>query len=378
LAVATSERLLVLIGSGETAAQMQRGHRMIATRLAAEGGRVDDVRAAIIDTPYGFQSNADELTDGLLDFFSRRVGMHTSVAALRRADLDVVKRETAYARVREADFVFAGPGSPSYALRHWRDTEIPTLFAEKLRTGGAVVLASAAALTMGPVSVPVYEIYKAGEDPFWMPGLDVLATIGINAAVIPHYDNGEGGDHDTRFCFLGETRLLALESQLPDDTFILGIDEHTALMVDLAAAVCFVHGRGGVTVRRAGDSRFIPSGASLPLADLQARTTGTPIEAPAEPPTERAGTRAPALTPATNGAGVAQQLIARERELSRAQHKARMVEPLIDALLEIRRVARAHNDFGTADVIRKRLMELGVEVSDSADGTEYRYDEDVK
>src|SRR5215213_4825378 len=366
--MATDQRLLVLIGSGETAAQMQRGHRMIATRLAAEGGRVQDVRAAVIDTPYGFQSNADELTRGLVDFFARRVGMETSVAALPRADADVIVRETAYARIRDVGFLFAGPGSPSYALRHWSKTEIPSLFAEKLRTRGAVVVASAAALTMGRVTVPVYEIYKAGDDPFWLPGLDVLATIGINAAVVPHYDNGEGGDHDTRFCFLGEARLLALESLLPDGTFILGVDEHTALMVDLVAAVCFVHGRGGVTVRRAGDSRVIPSGESFPLADLQSTT---------EMPTEAAQARssAPGLAPATNAAGVAQQLVACERELSHSQHKARMVEPLIEALLEIRNVARAKNDFGTADVIRKRLIELGVEVSDSADGTDYRYDE---
>ncbi len=359
--MATSERLLVLIGSGETAAQMQRGHRMIAARLAGESGRPQDVRATVIDTPYGFQSNADQLTAGLLDFFGRRVGMSTSVATLRRADADVVARETAYAQIRDADFVFAGPGSPSYALRQWRDTQIPALFEEKLRTGGAVVLASAAALTMGRVTVPVYEIYKSGEDAYWLPGLDVLGTIGINAAVIPHYDNSEGGDHDTRFCFLGEDRLLALEKQLPSGTFILGIDEHSALMFDLVAEMCFVHGRGGVTIRRDGQNRSIASGEAFPLADLQAG----PIAHIEARPTHNG-------QPTGNGTEVAQQLVARERELATAQERARMVEPLIDALLDLRQQARATNDFATADVIRQRLLELGVEVSDSAAGTDYR------
>src|SRR6266571_3494942 len=32
--------------------------------------------------------------------------------------------------------------------------------------------------------------------------------------VIPHYDNAEGGTHDTRFCYLGERRLAALEALL--------------------------------------------------------------------------------------------------------------------------------------------------------------------
>jgi len=35
-------------------------------------------------------------------------------------------------------------------------------------------MASAAALTIGRVTIPVYEIYKAGEAPRWLPGLDLL------------------------------------------------------------------------------------------------------------------------------------------------------------------------------------------------------------
>jgi heme A synthase len=45
--------------------------------------------------------------------------------------------------------VFAGPGSPTYALRQWAGTPVPDLLADKLRTGGAVTFSSAAALTLG-------------------------------------------------------------------------------------------------------------------------------------------------------------------------------------------------------------------------------------
>ena len=41
----------------------------------------------------------------------------------------------------------AGPGSPTYALRQWRDTPVAELLAGTVRAGGAVVFASAAALT---------------------------------------------------------------------------------------------------------------------------------------------------------------------------------------------------------------------------------------
>ena len=67
--------------------------------------------------------------------------------------------EQALNRVRAADYLFAGPGSPTYALRQWAGTQVPDLVRAKLRHGGAVTFASAAALTLGRFTVPVYEIY---------------------------------------------------------------------------------------------------------------------------------------------------------------------------------------------------------------------------
>jgi cyanophycinase-like exopeptidase len=347
-------RLLVLIGSGETAAQMAGGHRLLAARLAGEGRRPGDVRAAVIDTTYGFQSNADALTAGLVDFFSRRVGMSTTVASLRRSDGDQLARETAFARIRQAEFVFAGPGSPSYAIRHWSDTPIPELFAEKLRGGGALVVASAAALTVGRLTVPIYEIYKAGDDPHWLPGLDVLATIGISAAVIPHYDNGEGGDHDTRFCFLGEQRLVALEEQMAGDVFVLGIDEHTAVILDLDTDRASVMGRGSLTVRRHGKSEVFAAGAELPLDQLRS-VERPPASDPSPLPPPTAADRAPGL-------------MMLEQSLDDLVGGARLVGPLVETVLEVRRAARMKGDFVTADAIRDRLLGLGIEISDASDG----------
>src|SRR5687768_4069663 len=102
-------RLLVLIGSGELAAQMTRGHRMIARRLLGDTAHshVSDIRAAIIDTTYGFQENADDLSEMLLDYFGRRIGLHAVVASFRRGDDDILSRETAFARIRDALFGFS-------------------------------------------------------------------------------------------------------------------------------------------------------------------------------------------------------------------------------------------------------------------------------
>ena len=134
---------------------------------------------------------------------------------------------------------------------------MPPLLAEKLALGGALTFASAAALTLGAVTVPVYEVYKVGEDPHWVPGLDLLAGIGLPVALIPHYDNAEGGTHDTRFCYLGEQRLAMLERELPEGTFVLGVDEHSALCIDLDEQRATVAGHGGVTVRVQGRSARI-------------------------------------------------------------------------------------------------------------------------
>ena len=177
-------RLLVIIGSGEMAPQMGRVHRSVISALAAAHDVPRPVRGTIVDTPYGFQENANALSAEALDYFGRRLGLDMTLAAMPRSDGDLLAREAAYARIREAEFVFSGPGSPSYALGQWRQSEIPTLFAEKLIAGGALVVASAAALTLGRLTAPVYEIYKAGEDPYWLPGLDVLAAVGISRSSI--------------------------------------------------------------------------------------------------------------------------------------------------------------------------------------------------
>jgi hypothetical protein len=239
-------RILTIMGSGETTPTMARVHRAVLDRLGER-----PVPAVVLDTPYGFQENADDITARAIEYFKATVGAPFSVASFRSAGADTLTRETALVRIRDARLVFTGPGSPSYALRQWAGSEIPRLLAEKLARGGAVTMASAAALTLGCYTIPVYEIYKVGEAPRWLDGLDLLGPLGLPVAVVPHYDNAEGGNHDTRFCYLGERRLTILEADLPPEVFILGVDGHTALVLDLDAGSATVMGLGG----QRGDDR---------------------------------------------------------------------------------------------------------------------------
>jgi cyanophycinase-like exopeptidase len=420
-------RILAIMGSGETAPTMAKVHRALFERFGPKR-----VPAVILDTPYGFQENADELSARTVRFFQESVGRDVTVASYRSRDVDAVTAATAIARIREARYLMAGPGSPSYALRQWTDSPIPTALADRLRDGGIVTMASAAALTLGTVTIPVYEIYKVGADPSWLPGLDLLGpATGLQAAVVPHYDNAEGGNHDTRFCYMGERRLRVLERQLPPGTFILGVDSHTALVLDLDRRTAAVSGLGGVTVRVDSRATVFPSGSEVgidTLADVaRGLAAGEAVDIGWEPGwggqrrpdlpegqapqvTEplraemadlegafivalglgdsraavaalldldsaieariRAGEDSPDLDSARS---TFRALIARlgEAAATGGADPRSTVGPFVEALIALRARAREARDWATADLIRDQLTDAGVEVRDGAEGSSW-------
>jgi hypothetical protein len=262
-------RLLAVMGSGETSPTMVTTHRELFGRLG------EQVAAVLLETPYAFQENAAEISAKAKRYFGASVGRPVEVLRDLGVGADAMAAETALARLRAARWAFAGPGSPSHALDRWRGTQVPSALAELLQRGGCAVFASAAACTIGTRALPVYEIYKCGRAPFWLEGLDLVAAAGLRVAVIPHYDNAEGGTHDTRYCYMGERRLRQLEAQLDDDTAILGIDEHTAAVLDLDAQLLTVSGRGGVTLRRRSRQWTWPSGATVALDELRRVAAGS-------------------------------------------------------------------------------------------------------
>ncbi|MGI5245542.1 hypothetical protein [Dactylosporangium sp. CA-139066] len=395
--------LLVIMGSGETAPTMVKPHREIFQRCG-------DRPAVLIDTPYGFQENADDISAKAVKYFADSTGRQLSVVGWRTAPEPGLPRERALAVLREAGWLFAGPGSPTYALRQWTDTEFPGVLAEALGTGKVVCFASAAALTLGSHTIPVYEIYKAGTDPHWVPGLDLFHQVtGLPAVLIPHYDNAEGGHHDTRFCYLGERRLSALEPTLPPDAFIIGIDEHTAGLFDLAARTVRVVGNGGLTLRRAGVSQWWPAGTTLPF---DAFTDGSSF-APAAPAAPAAADRDDPL-PLTSLAAstlattarfdacheardadgcvaaaldleqalqdwIADTDVSDEREQARSALRQMLVRlgsfagpdrftPLVSALVELRTSARTAKDWSLSDTLRDALASAGVTIQDTPSG----------
>ncbi len=433
----TLPRILAIMGSGETAPTMKAPHRAIFDRLGP--GRAVD--AVLLDTPFGFQENAEILAAKATEYFRDAVGREVAVAGLGRTDTgDVVAVERAISKIRNAGWVFAGPGSPTFALQQWSGTPVPDALAEKLRSGGAVVFSSAAALTLGVVTVPVYEVYKVGVDPYWLDGLNLLAEIGVNAAVIPHYDNAEGGNHDTRFCYLGERRLRMLEPELPDGAFVLGIDEHTGIVMDLDADTAEIVGKGAVTLRRDGESVRLESGRTIPLDTLRDghHVSSAHVSDASTPGSDLGLTPGPSDSGTTEGAtnlGVPDSLAAATRlheagfdaaldardadaavaailelesaivewsrdtlqsdDVDRARAALRsmivrlgaaategirdireVLGPVVEAALAARVVARSEKAFAVADALRDELVAAGIEVRDTADGVEWLVVED--
>jgi peptidase E len=260
----SAQGMIVLMGSGELTATMVETHKNLLARLGP------GARAVFLDTPAGFQLNADRISAKAVEYFHTKVGHPMEVASFKSGDLvGSAESERAFLSLRQADFVLVGPGSPTYAVRQWTDTPVPEILVRRIETGACLVVASAAALTVGAFTLPVYEIYKVGEPPHWSPGLGLLGRFGLDLVVVPHWNNAEGGTHDTRYCFMGEPRFQALESLLPGGTSILGVDEHTACVIDLSRNEARIQGVGGVTVRRGGSEMVFRKGAVVPLDALK-------------------------------------------------------------------------------------------------------------
>ena len=252
---------IVLMGSGELTATMVEVHKEQLDRF----GR--SAKVVFLDTPAGFQLNADQITHRAQDYFKSRVGYAMAAASFKSTDnISDLEAETAYHQLRQADYILIGPGSPTYAVRQLQRTPIPSILVDMVNRGGCMVAASAAALTMGRLTLPVYEIYKVGHDLYWEKGIGVLDAFGFNTVVVPHWNNAEGGTHDTRFCFMGENRFDRMAAMLPEDVSILGIDEHTACIINLESAEVRIRGLGRVILRQGNHELIFEKGDRFPVS----------------------------------------------------------------------------------------------------------------
>jgi cyanophycinase-like exopeptidase len=404
--------IIALMGSGELTASMVEVHKWLLSR---QGSRAT---AVFLDTPAGFQLNADQIGANAVNYFCDRVGASLRIASFKSHEsIYETDRHKVYAQLRQADFVLLGPGSPTYTIEQLVPSAIPTILGDVVARGGCLVAASAAALTMGRHTLPVYEIYKVGQKPHWVDGLDILGRFGLNLIVIPHWNNAEGGTHDTSRCFVGAVRFNALVEQLEKAVPILGLDEHTACLIDLAQDSFTVRGVGTISLMADGNTITFQPGTTYPLALLRGES------APIPPTPHLAGgddqvqesedfwttfhrimgefndrCAANQMEPAAaallalerllwrgQADGMDAQTTAQARDLFRELlvvlamrpaltedgHTA-LVHPFVEQILTLRQQCRTQRDFAMADALRDSLIDAGIVVEDTAGQTTWR------
>jgi cyanophycinase-like exopeptidase len=407
---------IVLMGSGELTATMVEVHKELISGLAPPR------RAVFLDTPAGFQLNVKQISETAVRYFETRVHHPLDISSYTSADdVTPVEAESAFHTLRNAQFILIGPGSPTYAVRQMRNTPIPEIFSRVVQNGGCLVAASAAALTMGAYTLPVYEIYKVGEDLHWVDGLGVLGRFGLDLVVVPHWNNAEGGTHDTRRCFMGEARFRVLEKQLPDDVTVLGLDEHTACIIDLQSRQAAVMGIGRVIVKKGARVEVFTKGDVFPAATLIDPGTGGSAQWANPTPTtasvddrpdqstfwdkvhrierdfqegiaERNAAKATSALLAMDSVIwqgksdlESDETISEAREMLRDQivslgaalatgpgSERDCLAPLVDELLTLRERLRSDKRFADADALRDSLIRARILVEDTPQGTRWR------
>jgi cyanophycinase-like exopeptidase len=334
---------LAFLGSGETSLAGGRIFEHLAQHLSPAP------RIAILETPAGFELNSAQVAGRVADYLRTRLQNY-------KPQIEVVparKKNTSFspddpeicAPLLRADLIFMGPGSPTYAVRQLEGTLAWDIIRARHRLGATLVFASAATIAVGASALPVYEIYKVGQDVQVVPGLNLFKDFGASLAFIPHWNNAEGGeDLDTSRCFVGLERFTEWCALLPEGQTTVGLDEHTGLVINFQKHECRVMGVSSVTLVRECNPEIYSTGAAFPLNDLgdfnlDALERGINPEVwdlvnAAPPPVEMDETPSPEIV-----------------ELAR-----------------LRQQARLNKDWSGADEYRRKIAALGWVVQDTPEG----------
>ncbi len=325
--------IITLFGSGETSPHMAKLYR----------GLINDFDSKVnnnflLDTPFGFQENHTILSNKIIKYFSEKINL--------KIDSINFPNDNSYNKkidenILNSDFIFSGPGSPTYALKIWKKYGIDSLLASKINNdnGGIIAFSSAAALTFGSHAIPVYEIYKVGEKPKLIPGLNLLNFLHKETIVVPHFNNKEGGDHDTSHCFIGKKRFDSLIKNR--DILVIGIEEHTSITINLNNSSLKVDGKGKVFLKSPKGIIEINSGEDLGINEINSNYT-------------------PLIEP--------QEILNNNLE-EKVDNK---VNVDIDLLVDIRDKVRLKKLWDISDQIRDLLTSNNIELEDNPDGSKWK------
>lgn len=333
---------IAFLGSGETSLAGGRIFEALARLLSRP------LRLAILETPAGFELNSSQVAGRVGEFLAARLQNYKPVvdivparkkgSAFSPDDPEIIKP------LLYADMIFMGPGSPTYAIRHLKDTLAWDVIRARHRLGATLIFASAATISVSAHALPVYEIYKVGQDVHVVDGLNLFADFGLHLSFIPHWNNAEGGvDLDTSRCFVGMDRFNQWCDLVPAENITLGLDEHTGIVMDFESGVCEVSGVSSVSIVRECNLEIYPAGSKFELKEIGEFAVPDPIES---------GIRADAWDAVVNAPPL-------EDDNPSEQ---------VIALADQRQAARGNRDWATSDRLRDEIAALGWIVQDWKDG----------
>jgi len=335
---------IAFLGSGETSLAGGRIFESLARLIS------DPLRVAVMETTAGFELNSFQVAGRVKDFLQTRLQNYKptiDVIPARKLGTEFSPDNPEILKpLLSANIIFMGPGSPSYAVRQLQGTLAWDIIRARHRMGATLIFASAATISVGAWALPVYEVYKVGEDVHTKRGLNLFADYGMNLSFVPHWNNAEGGiDLDTSRCFFGMERFEKWRSLLPAENIVVGLDEHSGVILDFETETCEVSGVSSVSILKQNGMDIHPAGAKFPLSELGQFSP---------PPAIEQGIRSDAwqmVIQAANG----------EKE-----NNAPPAEAL--ALLEKRQEARTRKDFAESDRLRDQIATLGWTVQDGKEG----------
>ena len=333
---------IAFLGSGETSLAGGRIFDSLAKRIN------DPLRIALLETPAGFELNSSQVVGKVGEFMKTRLQNYKPIvdvvsarkknSAFSPDDPEIVKPLLC------ANMIFMGPGSPTYAIRNLQGTLAWDVIRARHRLGATLIFASAATISIGAHALPVYEIYKVGQDVHAVDGLNLFGDFGLHISFIPHWNNAEGGaDLDTSRCFIGMDRFAEWCDLVPVENQTIGLDEHTGLVVDIESNQCEVSGVSSVSIVRECDPEMYPTGSKFKLSELGEVEIPNPLEKDIPPHVW-------------------------EMVVSAATLGDDNPSDEVTALAEERLAARVNKNWAESDRLRDKISALGWTVQDAKDG----------
>ena len=334
---------IAFLGSGETSLAGGRIFESLA-RLIPE-----PLHVSVLETPAGFELNASIVAARVGDFLKTRLQNYKPTIDL----IPARKQGTEFSPnnieilnpLLRANIIFMGPGSPTYLARQLHGSLAWDIIRARHRLGATLIFSSAATISVGAWVLPVYEIYKVGEDVHAKEGLNFFSDLGMDLSFVPHWNNAEGGtDLDTSRCFVGIERFDQWLKLLPPENILVGLDEHSGIIMDFEKGTCDVHGVSSVSVVKNTSMKMYPAGAKFSLNELGNFNLSDPIEK-----------------------GIRPEVWEMVLNASKAIDEETPPDETLK-LLEQRKDARARKDFAESDRLRGQIAELGWIVQDGKDG----------